>query len=85
MLWSHDWYVPCSLVHTYDELRRMMTYLRWHIGDVDGLVPSLWAGRGGRKASTSDGFDTDGDVDGDDDGPSPATPSPNNGGAPFTE
>jgi hypothetical protein len=74
-----------SLVHTYDELRRMMTYLRWHIGDIDSLVPSLWAGRGGRKVSASDGFDTDGDVDGDDDGPSPATPSPNNGGAPFTE
>lgn len=36
-------------VRIYEELRRQMSYLRWHRGDVDTIVPSLFAGRGGRK------------------------------------
>jgi hypothetical protein len=34
----------------YDEARRAIGYLRWHPGDGDTIAPSLWAGRGGRKA-----------------------------------
>ena len=30
---------------TYDEVRRGIKYLRWHEGDADELVPSLYAGR----------------------------------------
>jgi hypothetical protein len=33
----------------YDELRRGITFLRWHSGDIDNIAPSLYAGRGGRK------------------------------------
>lgn len=36
-------------VRIYEELRRQMSYLRWHRGDVDTIIPSLFAGRGGRK------------------------------------
>lgn len=36
------------LVHRYSEVRRIMTYLRWHQGDADTFAPSLWAGRGRR-------------------------------------
>ena len=38
------------LVRAYDEVRRAAVYLRWHEGDADTLVPSLYAGRGGRPA-----------------------------------
>ena len=34
----------------YDEARRAIGFLRWHAGDGDTIAPSLWAGRGGRKA-----------------------------------
>ncbi len=40
-------------VRAYDEVRRAMAYLRWHEGDADAIVPSLYAGRGGRKAGSS--------------------------------
>ncbi|MCB9616631.1 MAG: hypothetical protein H6722_29700 [Sandaracinus sp.] len=40
-------------VRVYEELRRQMSYLRWHEGDVDTIVPSLFAGRGGRKKRRS--------------------------------
>ncbi|MBN8617009.1 MAG: hypothetical protein J0L92_40895 [Deltaproteobacteria bacterium] len=36
-------------VRTYDELRRAMSYLRWHEEDVDTIIPSLWAGKAQRK------------------------------------
>ena len=74
-----------KLVRTYEELRRKMSYLRWYHGDVDMLIPSLWANRGRKARANDDVVDIDTDTDTDDDGPSPATPSPNNGGAPFTE
>jgi len=35
----------------YDEARRAIGFLRWHAGDGDTIAPSLWAGRGGRKAA----------------------------------
>ena len=38
-----------QLVITWDEIRRVVTFLRWHQGDVDALAPSLWAGRGRRS------------------------------------
>jgi len=38
-----------QLVTTWDEIRRVVTFLRWHQGDVDALAPSLWAGRGRRS------------------------------------
>lgn len=41
-------------VRAYDEVRRGMTYLRWRHGDTDSIIPSLYAGRGGRKASTTE-------------------------------
>jgi hypothetical protein len=33
----------------YDETRRVVVYLRWHNGDADELVPSLYARRKDRK------------------------------------
>jgi hypothetical protein len=40
-----------DLVTRYDEVRRMLTYLRWHEGDVDEIAPSLYARRAvGRRA-----------------------------------
>jgi hypothetical protein len=37
----------------YEESRRAMTWVRWHEGDADLLVPSLFAGR--RRRSSSGG------------------------------
>lgn len=34
--------------NAYDEARRVITCLRWREDDVDKIVPSLYAGRGGR-------------------------------------
>ncbi len=41
------------LAKRYDEVRRAVTYLRWHDGDADEIAPSLYAGsRGtGRRAN----------------------------------
>jgi len=38
----------------YDEARRAATFLRWHDGGADGVVPSLYAGRGGRGKNESE-------------------------------
>lgn len=38
------------LIHTYGEVRRMLTYVRWWEDDADAIAPSLWAGR--RKGRT---------------------------------
>ncbi len=40
-----------DLVRRYDEVRRMVTYLRWREGDADDIAPSLYARRLGRKAA----------------------------------
>jgi hypothetical protein len=36
-------------VTAYDQARRAATYLLWNDGNVDEIVPSLYAGRGGRR------------------------------------
>ncbi|AKV04356.1 hypothetical protein AKJ09_11019 [Labilithrix luteola] len=38
------------VLRAYDEVRRGISYLRWHEEDVEKIVPSLWTGRGGRRA-----------------------------------
>ncbi|MEZ4253140.1 MAG: hypothetical protein R3B99_33445 [Polyangiales bacterium] len=72
----------------HDELRRMMTYLRWREGDLDQILPSLYAGRGGRKplsdrrTEPADPFTPV--VEPVEPAPIPPTePSPNNGGPAF--
>lgn len=76
-----------TLIHLYEEIRRMMMFLRYYDGDVDTIVPSLWAGRGGRKARSESDVDPDADspaIDDDGEPSTPITPSPINGGGPFT-
>jgi hypothetical protein len=34
---------------TYDQVRRVISYLRWNEDDVDSIAPSLYAGRGGSR------------------------------------
>jgi hypothetical protein len=46
------------VVRSYGELRRAVTFLRWHEGDADQLVPSLFAGK--RRRSPSADEPTDG-------------------------
>ena len=41
----------------YEEVRAALQYLRHHEGDGDHIMPSLFAGRGGRKKSTDDPTD----------------------------
>jgi hypothetical protein len=44
-------------VNTYAEARRAVQYVRFHEGDADGIVPSLYSGRGNanhRRASDTD-------------------------------
>jgi hypothetical protein len=38
---------------SYDQVRRAITYLRWDTDNVDQLIPSLYAGRGGRGKDSS--------------------------------
>ncbi len=38
-------------VKAYDQARRAIQYVRWEEGDADKIVPSLYAGRGGRGSS----------------------------------
>lgn len=66
-----------ALFYDYDELRRMMAFLRWREGDAESLAPSLFAGRG-RKASDDDATEA----------PTPETPGPAlpvNGGPAFPQ
>ncbi len=66
-----------KLLQTYEEVRRMMTFLRWHQDDADAITPSLWAARGRRsRGGGNEDVVTDEPA-------SPGTPSPNNGGGPF--
>ena len=74
------------LVRVYEELRRMMTFLRWHQDDVHAITPSLWANRGRRGRARDvepEPKPSDDDVVPDAPG-GPFAPSPNNGGPPFT-
>jgi hypothetical protein len=45
------------MVKGYDELRRGVTFLRWHEGDADTLAPSIYAGRRRKKAADEDDED----------------------------
>jgi hypothetical protein len=59
--------------------------LRWHEGDVDAIIPSLYAGRG-RRASDLEAEDDEPEVPSDGESPSePNVPMPVNGGGPFTQ
>lgn len=40
-------------VRAYDDVRRAVTFLRWHEGDADSIVPSLYAGRTPRRKSAA--------------------------------
>jgi hypothetical protein len=37
-----------------EEVRAAVQYIRHHEGDADSIIPSLFAGRGGRKKATDD-------------------------------
>ena len=39
----------------YDELRRAVTFLRWHDGDIEQLVPTLFLRNGKRKGEAASG------------------------------
>ncbi|WP_437838407.1 hypothetical protein [Sorangium sp. So ce1153] len=41
-------------VNAYDQTRRAVAYLRWNEDDLETIAPSLYKGRGGRGASSSD-------------------------------
>lgn len=66
-----------DVVRTYDEVERMMTFIRWHHRDIEELMPSLYATRSKRSSVEEERPEA------------PATPgpvpTPVNGGAPFTE
>ncbi len=74
------------LVREYELVRRMVTFVRWFEGDADRIMPSLYAGRGGRRTRANDDApESDVDTDVVDDAVTPvAGPVPNNGGGPFT-
>jgi hypothetical protein len=40
-------------LRAYDEVRRAVSYLRWHEGDADSITPSLYAGRTSRRKPTA--------------------------------
>lgn len=70
-----------KLVDSYDEVRRMMTFVRWQQDDVDALAPSLWASRGRRRGRSAEPVEGGGPVI---DAPVIEGPVPNNGGPAFT-
>lgn len=43
-----------AFLNAYDEVRRAVTYLRWHEGDADTIAPSLYAGRGKRPVAETE-------------------------------
>jgi hypothetical protein len=55
-------------LRAYEDARRAVTYLRHYAGDADDIMPSLYAGRGGRRQR-------------DDEEPEQPTPTPPPGGA----
>lgn len=36
-----------QFINCYDQIRRVVTYVRWDADDIDDFAPSLFAGRGG--------------------------------------
>jgi hypothetical protein len=76
-----------KLLTTYDEVRRILTYVRWHQRDYDTLAPSPYTVIGRRRSSTDETDEpTPSDPMSDDDQApaSPLPPMPTNGGGPFT-
>ena len=74
-------------IKAYEEVRSAVQYLRHREGDADSIMPSLFAGRGGRKKATDDAGDKPNAPN-----PSPtpvvnpAAPTPSgNNGAPVTK
>lgn len=63
-----------KLLSEYDELRRMLTYLRWHQGDYDELAPSPFANRRRARRAREE----------DEDLGAPAEPPSPSDGPPFT-
>jgi hypothetical protein len=61
------------LVDAYDEVRRGVSFLRWHEGDADAIAPSLYAGRGGSSTRTAKARESSATPDAT---PSPAPPAP---------
>jgi hypothetical protein len=53
-------------MRAYEEVRAAVQYIRHHEGDADTIIPSLFAGRGGRKKAS----------DGTNDKPQPPVPVP---------
>ncbi len=47
------------LIHTYGEVQRMLTYVRWWDDDADDIAPSLWAGRKRSRAPALEGDPVD--------------------------
>ncbi len=41
------------VIRTYDQLRRGILYVRWHEGDADAIMPSLYAQRRRKRATGS--------------------------------
>ncbi|MGC4089858.1 MAG: hypothetical protein QM756_18620 [Polyangiaceae bacterium] len=60
------------LVNAYDEVRRAISFLRWHEQDVESIAPSLWSGRGARTTPEAAPV------------ANPAEPPPATGAAPAT-
>lgn len=68
------------LLHVYDEVRREVTYLRWHQRDYDTLAPSPYTRLGRSRSSTNDEVE---DLEDETDVTDP-TPTPADDGGPFT-
>jgi hypothetical protein len=43
-----------QFVRAYDETRRALACIHWHTGRADEIAPSLYQGRGGRKAAPNE-------------------------------
>lgn len=46
-------------MRSYEEVGRAVSYLQFHEGNADEIVPSFWEGRGGRKKAVPDAPTTD--------------------------
>jgi len=69
------------LVRQYGEVRRMIGFVRYWHDDADDIAPSLWSGRGKKRASSAN------EVEREEVAPEPVLPMPTgpvNGGGPFT-
>ena len=49
-------------VRAYDEVRRIISYLRWHEGDADSIAPSLYAKRKASKRRAKQSARTPGNI-----------------------